>query len=104
MKIRGKIWSIENPADGVYQIVLVRKAKNQTLHAVFTLLGRKWEEEISNLAINEMVEVQYVIRAKEYTDRNGVRRWSNSLIVNKLIYAREAREYQTNMHKHFNAC
>lgn len=102
MRLRGKIWSIEEPAEGVFELVIARKANNQLLHAVFALYGSKWLEDISSLAINELIEVDFVVKGKSYTDKQGRKRWANNLIVNKLIYDREPKIVQSNLHQAFN--
>lgn len=102
MRLRGKIWSINEPVDSIYELVIARKANNQLLHAVFTMYGSKWVDDIGNLAIDEMIEVDFFVRGKSYTDKQGQTRWSNNLIVNRLIYEREPKEVQSSMHKVFN--
>jgi len=102
MRLRGKIWNIDNPVDGIYELVIARKANNQLLYAVFTMFGDKWEQDLSSLAIDEMIEVDYFVKARSYTDKAGKERWSNSLIVKKLIYEKEPKAYQSNMHSQFN--
>tara|TARA_R110000851_G_scaffold308863_2_gene468036 strand:- start:184 stop:519 length:336 start_codon:yes stop_codon:yes gene_type:complete len=102
MRLRGKVWEINEPVEGIYELVLARNTRNQTLYAVFTLFGDKWASEFESLNIDELIEVDFFVKAKSYIDKNGKERWSNSLIANKLIYEREPKEVQQNLHQAFN--
>tara|TARA_R110000751_G_scaffold242231_1_gene342640 strand:- start:3693 stop:4007 length:315 start_codon:yes stop_codon:yes gene_type:complete len=96
------VYNIDDPANGVYELTLARKTKGQVLFAVFTLFGDKWLKDIENIAIDEDIEVSFVIRAKSYTDKKGKERWSNNLIVSKLKYGTEPKLIQSNMYSKFD--
>jgi len=88
MRLRGEIYSMYEIAPAVYELIIGRKAKGQVIHASFLLLGKKWLTDLSQLSIGETIDIEFLVKARQYVDKSGKTRWSNSLIVNRLYYDR----------------
>ena len=102
MKLHGKIFELNEVAEGIYEIVIARKTKGQVLYAVFLLLGNKWLSDLEILEVGQSIDVHFVARAKNYTDKNGKSRWFNNLIVSRLVYPQQ-QENQQNIYSSLNA-
>lgn len=98
MRLRGEIYSMDELAPAVYELIIGRKTKGQVIHASFLLLGKKWMSDLSQLSIGETVDVEFVVKARQYQTSSGSTRWSNSLIVNKLRYQTECVVKQATIH------